>query len=148
MPSDMSLLFIELGIVIVGLAAPLQISSPGRLAAARVLSDGSMDATFASGGLFTLALPQYNSLWASAVAMDSQGRIVAGGAAQSSLFGQGGFFALRLTTAGALDPIRPHYVKHDFVRGHEVVCDDAAMALPPNCFGAHYCTGVLISEIA
>jgi uncharacterized delta-60 repeat protein len=92
-------------LVIVGLAAPLQISSPGRLAAARVLSDGSMDATFASGGLFTLALPQYNSLWASAVAMDSQGRIVAGGAAQSSLFGQGGFFALRLTTAGALDPI-------------------------------------------
>jgi hypothetical protein len=41
-----------------------------------------------------------------------------------------------------------YYVKHDFVRGHEVVCDDAAMALPPNCFGAHYCTWVLISEIA
>ena len=48
----------------------------------------------------------------------------------------------------ALDPISPHYVKHDFARGHEVVCDDAAMALPPNCFGAHYCTWVLISEIA
>ena len=45
-------------------------------------------------------------------------------------------------------PDQPHYVKHDFVRGHEVVCDDAAMALPPNCFGAHYCTWVLISEIA
>jgi hypothetical protein len=48
----------------------------------------------------------------------------------------------------ALDPASAHYVKHDFAGGHEVVCDDATMALPPNCFGAHYCTRTLMPEIA
>jgi hypothetical protein len=39
-------------------------------------------------------------------------------------------------------------VKHHFVRGYQVVRDDATMALPPNRFGAHYCGGALVPEIA
>jgi hypothetical protein len=48
----------------------------------------------------------------------------------------------------ALDPVSAHYVKHHFVRGYEVVCDDATMTLPPNRFGAHYCGGALVPEMA
>jgi hypothetical protein len=39
-------------------------------------------------------------------------------------------------------------VKYDLVGGHEVVCNDARMALPPDSFGAHYCSRALMPEIA
>jgi len=39
-------------------------------------------------------------------------------------------------------------MKHDFFRGHQVVGNDATMALPPNRFGAHYYTPTLMPEIA
>ena len=48
----------------------------------------------------------------------------------------------------ALDPVSAHYVKHDLTGGNEVVCDDATVALPPDRFGAHYCTGTLMPETA
>src|SRR5262245_19545678 len=47
-----------------------------------------------------------------------------------------------------LDAVSAHYVKHDFVCGHEVVRNDATMALPPNRFGAHYDTRTLMPQIA
>jgi hypothetical protein len=47
-----------------------------------------------------------------------------------------------------LDAVSAHYVKHHFVRGYEIVCDDATMTLPPNRFGAHHCAGALVPEMA
>jgi SOS response associated peptidase (SRAP) len=46
----------------------------------------------------------------------------------------------------ALDPVSAHYVKHHFVGGYEVVCDDATMTLPPNRFGAHYYGRALVPD--
>jgi len=46
------------------------------------------------------------------------------------------------------NPAITHYVKYDVAQGYEVVCNDATMTLPPNRFGAHYCSLALVPEIA
>ena len=39
-----------------------------------------------------------------------------------------------------------HYVEYDLIDSHEVVGDYATMALPPDRFGAHYCSSALMAD--
>src|ERR1041385_2192975 len=46
------------------------------------------------------------------------------------------------------DVISSQNVKHDFVRGDQIVCDDPAMTPPPHGLGAHHYTCRCMSQLA
>lgn len=74
-------------------------SSSGNIAVARLNTDGSYDTTFNGTGLFTLDV-QGNEDLASAVAIDTDGKIVVAGSASTTDIQS---FAMRLNTDGTLD---------------------------------------------
>lgn len=75
-------------------------SSGGAFAIARLLKDGAPDATFDGDGKATVAFPDTTTATARSVALDSKGRIHAGGFSTGLT---GAFAAARLTAAGGLD---------------------------------------------
>lgn len=84
-------------IVAVGAAAA---GSGSEVALVRYASDGSLDPTFGSGGIVVTTIG--NSTSATAVVLQSDGKIVVGGSADT---GTGtAFMVARYDTAGALDP--------------------------------------------